>query len=330
MTANRSNEVTKVAVASPSFCEHPKLRAELLARYPDAKLNPDLRVLAGPELVAFLAGADVAVVALEHMTAEVIDALPELKVIAKLGTGVDSLDAAAMARRGIRLGWKPGANAASVAELVISLALIGLKRIGPLHDAAAQGHPVGVRMGRLLSGRVFGLHGCGHIGQAVARFLKSFDCEILAHDAMDRSDFYRVNNIEAVSFDALVERSEVLSIHVALTELTAGLYDAGLLARLRPDCVLINTARGEVWDEAALKVHLRANPRFMACADVFVDEIRFDRELLNLPNFYGTPHLGGSAEEARYAMGRIAIVGIEDNFVPVPGQFPFVTPVAGS
>ena len=147
---------------------------------------------------------------------------------------------------------------------------------------------------------------------------------------MDRSDFYRVNNIEAVSFDALVERSEVLSIHVALTELTAGLYDAGLLARLRPDCVLINTARGEVWDEAALKVHLRANPRFMACADVFVDEIRFDRELLNLPNFYGTPHIGGSAEEARYAMGRIAIVGIEDNFVPVPGQFPFVTPVAGS
>ncbi len=316
----------KIAVASPSFCEHPKLRAELLARYPDAKFNPDLRVLDGQELVAFLSGADVAVVALEHMTAEIIDALPDLKIISKLGTGVDALDAGAMARRGIRLGWKPGANAASVAELVISLALIGLKRIGPLHDAAAQGRPVGIRMGRLLSGRVFGIHGCGHIGQAVVRFLKSFDCEILAYDAVDRSDFYRRYDVAAVRFDALVERSEVLSIHVALTDKTAGLYDAGLLGRLRPDCVLINTARGEVWDEAALKAHLRANPRFTACADVFVDEIRFDRELLNMPNFYGTPHIGGSAEEARYAMGRIAIDGIEENFIPVPGQFPFDAP----
>jgi phosphoglycerate dehydrogenase-like enzyme len=322
--------LTKIAVASPSFCEHPKLRAELLARYPDAKLNPDLRVLAGQELIAFLAGADVAVVALEHMTADIIDALPDLKVISKLGTGVDALDAGAMARRGIRLGWRPGANATSVAELVISLALIGLKRIGPLRDAAAQGRAVGVRMGRLLSGRVFGIHGCGHIGQAVARFLKSFDCEILAHDAVDRSDFYRQHDIKAVCFDELVNRSEVLSIHVALTEQTAGLYDGRLLGRLRPDCVLINTARGEVWDEAALKAHLRANSRFMACADVFVNEIQFDFELLNMPNFYGTPHIGGSAEEARYAMGRIAIEGIEDNFVPVPGQRPFAGPAAAS
>ncbi len=154
-------------------------------------------------------------------------------------------------------------------------------------------------------------------------FLKSFDCEILAYDALDRSDFYRRHNITSVSFDELVERSEVVSIHVALTENTAGLYDAELLKRLRPDCVLINTARGEVWDETALKLHLRANPRFTACADVFVDEIQFDLELMNMPNFYGTPHIGGSAEEARYAMGRIAIEGIEDNFIPVPGQFPF-------
>jgi phosphoglycerate dehydrogenase-like enzyme len=313
----------RVAAASPSFCEHPVLCAELLALFPDARLNTSLKRLHGTELVDFLRGYDVAVVGLEHMTAEVLAQLPDLKVIAKLGTGVDMLDGRAMVERGIRLGWKPGANALSIAELVIAFALIALRQMGAGNLALRQRGDVTKRMGRLLTGRVFGLHGCGHIGQQVVRLLQPFGCRLLAHDLADRSAFYAEHGVQAVSFDELLGRSEVLSLHIPLTPQTRGLYGREVLARLRPDCVLINTARGEVVDEDALHDRLASGALAGACADVFASEPAFESRLVALPNFFGTPHIGGSAAEARLAMGRIAIQGIFDNFVPVPGVPPF-------
>ena len=321
MTSTVAN--LRIAAASPSFCEHPALCAELLALFPRARLNTSLSRLEGAELVDFLRGHDVAIVALEHMTAEVIAALPELKVIAKLGTGVDMIDARAMAERGIRLGWKPGANALSIAELVIAFALIGLRNIGPASLALRQGEDVTRRMGRLLTGRVFGLHGCGHIGQIVVRLLKPFDCRVIACDIADVSAFCAEHEVESVRFEEMLARSEVLSIHVPLTPETRGLYGREVLGRLRPDCVLINTARGGIVDEQALFERLSAGELAVACADVFENEPAFDSPLLQLANFFGTPHIGGSAAEARLAMGRIAIKGIFENFVPTPGVHPF-------
>ncbi len=313
----------RVAAVSPSFCEHPVLCAELLALFPQAKINAGLRRLEGAELIEFLRGHDVAMVGLESMSAAVLAALPDLKIIAKLGTGVDMLDAQAMAERGIRLGWKAGANALSIAELVIAFALVGLRHMGAGNQALRQGQDVTRRMGRLLSGRVVGLHGCGHIGQAVVRLLKPFACQILACDVADRSGFYAEHGVQAVSFDELLRRSEVLSIHVPLMPETDGLYGASVLRQLRPDCVLINTARGALVDEDALYERLVSGALSAACADVFAAEPSFESRLIALPNFFGTPHIGGSAAEARLAMGRIALEGIFDNFVPTPGVHPF-------
>jgi phosphoglycerate dehydrogenase-like enzyme len=314
----------RVAAVSPSFCEHPVLCAELKQKFPDAKFNTGLKRLAGADLIAFLQGYDVAMVGLEQMTAEVIDALPDLKIITKLGTGIDMIDAEAMIRHNIRLGWKAGANALSIAELVIAFALLALRGMGSSNLALRNGGDVRQRMGRLLSGRVFGLHGCGHIGQAVVRLLKPFECKVIACDVMDRSAFYAEHGVEAVSFEALLARSEVLSIHVPLTPETEGLYGAAVLDRLRSDCVLINTARGQIVDEDALYDRLVAGALHAACADVFAAEPSFESRLIALPNFFGTPHIGGSATEARLAMGRIAIDGIFNNFVPVVGTYPFI------
>jgi D-3-phosphoglycerate dehydrogenase len=300
------------------------LRAELLARYPDATLNPSQHRLDGEALVAFLRGHDVAVVGLEHMTAGVLAALPELRVVAKLGTGTDMLDLAEMRRRGIRLGWAPGANALSIAELVIAFAMIALRHLGALNAALRKGERPAQRMGRLLTGRVVGLHGCGHIGQHVVRLLAPFGCTVLAHDIADRRAFYAAHRVEAVSLDELLARAEVLSLHVPLKPETRGLYGPAMLDRLRPDCVLINTARGELVDEAALAERLRDGRLAAACADVFATEPEIDQALIDLPNFFATPHIGGSAEEARLAMGRIALDGITRNAVPEPGVPPFV------
>jgi phosphoglycerate dehydrogenase-like enzyme len=115
----------------------------------------------------------------------------------------------------------------------------------------------------------------------------------------------------------------VLSIHLTVTKLTRDLYDAKTLDKLRPDCVLINTARGRIVDETALKERLRSRRIAAAAIDAFALEPPSDDELLNLPNFIATPHIGASAEEARWRMGETAIDGLTDNFVPEPGLFPF-------
>ena len=123
--------------------------------------------------------------------------------------------------------------------------------------------------------------------------------------------------------DDLVERSEVLSLHLPLNDTTRDLYTANILDRLRPDCVLINTCRGGIVDEKALKRRLQDGKIAAACFDAFAIEPPTDDAFLNAPNFVCTPHIGGSAEEAQLAMGRAAIAGLEDNFVPEPGCFPF-------
>jgi D-3-phosphoglycerate dehydrogenase len=173
---------------------------------------------------------------------------------------------------------------------------------------------------------VVGLHGCGHIGREVVRLLQPFGCRILAHDWADRSAFHAEHGVRAVDFATLLAQSEVLSIHVPLTSATRGLYGADTLAALRPDCILINTARGELVDEAALFAALTSGRLEAACSDVLCSEPAFDSPLIALPNFLLTPHIGGSAAEARLAMGRVAIEGIFDNAVPVRGVPPFVGP----
>ncbi|MBM3513818.1 MAG: phosphoglycerate dehydrogenase [Alphaproteobacteria bacterium] len=306
----------KVAVASPSFCEHPTLRAELAALHPDAKLNTTLTKLDEDRLIEFLAGADAAILGLEPCSARVIDALPDLKIVSKLGTGLDCVDLGALRRRGIRLGWTPGVNAPAVAELAIALSIIGLRRLGQLNAAFKTGGDVNKRMGRQFMGRVVGIHGYGAIGQIYGRLARAFGCTVIATDIVDRSQLLNQIGGTQVSLDELLATSEVLSLHLPLDKSTRGLYSGVVLDRLKPGCLLVNTARGGIIDQDALKFRLMSGRLTAACADVLADELNPDPELLNLPNFFGTPHVGASSEEARLAMGRVAIRGLIDNRIP--------------
>ena len=179
------------------------------------------------------------------------------------------------------------------------------------------------RMGHQLTGRVVGIHGCGEIGKELVKLLQPFDCHVLACDIKDYSDFYRDFGVTAVTVDELLERAEVLSIHLTVTKRTRNLYTAEVLDKLRPGCVLINTARGHIIDEQALKERLKDGRIAAAGIDTFAIEPPEDDELLNLPNFLATPHIGAGSEEARWRMGTTAIDGLTKNFLPVPGQYPF-------
>ena len=313
----------RVAIPSISFCQTESLRRAVLEKYPDTRFNEEQRRMTDEELVVFLSDRDAAIMGLENLTADMLDQLPDLKIISRMGVGLDNVDPAMLRDRGIRIGWTGGTNRRSVAELMIAFSVCALRHVGPLYAAMRNGERPRHQMGRHLSGRVVGLHGCGNVGKDVVRLLQAWECEILAHDIRDFPEFYAEFGVTPVSFEDLVARSEVLSLHIPLDDTTRGLYSADVLDRMRDDAVLINTCRGGIIDENALKERLLDGRLAAACIDAFAVEPPTDDELLNAPNFLCTPHIGGSAEEARMAMGRAAIDGIEDNFLPEPGVFPF-------
>ncbi len=309
----------RIAVTSRSFSRHPILRQELCDRHPGAEMafNDTGKTLAGADLLTFLGGHDSAIVSLEQIDGTVLDAVPELRVIAKFGVGCDNLDLAAMAARSVRLGWTGGVNKRSVAELVIAFAIALLRHIPDVAFALRGGRWDGGG-GRQLTGRAVGLVGCGHVGKEVVRLLAPFDCQLLVHDIRAMPDFFRAQGIEAVTLEELLTRAEIVTLHVPLSDGTANLINAGRLALMREESILINTARGGIVDEAALKSSLREGRIAGAGFDVFATEPPEDPELLSLPNFLATPHIGGSSEEAVLAMGRAAIDGLNENAVPDP------------
>ncbi|MGJ3259862.1 MAG: phosphoglycerate dehydrogenase [Rhodospirillales bacterium] len=314
--------MSRVCVASRSFSRHPVLRAELQARYPDAAFNDAGESLAGDRLIDFLKGHDKAVIALERIDGPVLDAVPELKVIAKYGVGFDRIDLHALIARGVELGWTGGVNRRSVAELVIAFAISLLRHV-PAANAEVLDGTWRQTVGRQLSDCTVGIVGCGHVGKELATMLRTgFGCEVLAHDIEDFADFHTQHGVISTDLEALLGQSDVVSLHLPLDATTDNILNADRLRLMKPDAVLINTARGGLVDETALKEALKDGRLAAAAFDVFAAEPPEDTELLNLPNFLATPHIGGSAEEAIVAMGRAAIRGLDDFRIPEPGLFP--------
>ncbi|NUM75153.1 phosphoglycerate dehydrogenase [candidate division KSB1 bacterium] len=306
---------TPIAVTSRSFSQHPVLRAELLQRYSNVRFNDEGLSLHGKELINFAQGRRKLITALERIDESILTALPELEVISKYGVGTDMLDKQAMARRGIRLGWTGGVNKRSVAELAIAF-MISLLRHVPLTNQEIRDGIWKNRQGKQLTGRTVGIIGCGHVGKDLTLLLRAFNCRVLAHDILDFPEFYAANQVEPVGLEELLRRSEIVTLHVPLDDSTRNMLSAERLALMKPEAVLINTARGGIVDETALK-HMLMEGRLAAAGfDVFASEPPLDLELLRLPNFLATPHIGGSSAEAVLAMGRAAIAGLDENEIP--------------
>lgn len=304
------NTTDRVAVCSRSFSANPVLRAELLQRYSNVTFNDEGLKLAGPTLVEFLRGHRKAIVGLEPLDGPVIAQLPELEIVAKYGVGLDMIDLAALRAHKKRLGWQGGVNCRSVAELALSFMIAMLRHV-PRADREVRSGMWRQHVGGYLTGRTVGVIGCGHVGQDLIRLLQPFGCRILVHDIRSYPEFYERYSIEASSLEDLLAQSDVVTLHVPLDESTRGILDARRLAMLKPTAVLINTARGGLVDEPALAAMLREQRISAAAFDVFAVEPVTDTELLSLPNFLATPHIGGSAHEAILAMGRAAIEGLD-------------------
>jgi phosphoglycerate dehydrogenase-like enzyme len=308
----------KIAVAARSFNRNSQLRAELQSRYGSVSFSDVPHVLDGDELIAFVRGHDSVIVGLERIDERVLSQLPELRVISKYGVGLDGLDIDAIARRGVRLGWTPGVNRRSVAELTLAFAIALFHRVPECETALRRGewHKVA---GRQLTGKTVGIIGCGFVGQDLVRLFAPFDCRVLANDIRDYPEFYAAHRVTPVGLDELLSTSDVVTLHVPLDRSTARMIGAAQLARMRPGSLLINAARGGLVDEDALADALESGHLAGAACDVFEIEPDAHPRLVGLPTFIGTPHIGGSALEAQLAMGRAAIDGLETARIPGNG-----------
>lgn len=307
-----------IVVTARSFAKNATLRQELLARFGSATFNDTGRVISGPALIDLLRGHDRAIVGLEPIDEAVLTAVPELRLISKYGVGLDGLDLDAVARHGVRLSWTGGVNRRSVAELTVMFAIALLHRVPQATTELRSGHwnPV---VGRQLTDKIVGIIGCGHVGKDLVGVLAPFGCRILAHDIRDYTEFYRAHRVEPVALEHLLDTADVVTLHVPLDATTRGLIGASELARMKRGAVLINAARGGLVDEAALADSIRRGHLAGAACDVFRHEPPNDDALLALPAFFGTPHIGGSSEEAQLAMGRAAIAGLDGGRLVEPG-----------
>ena len=309
--------MTRIIVCSRSVSANPVLRAELLERHSDVTFNEDGALYEGAELAAFMRGYERAVIGLETVDEAVLAALPELRVIGKYGVGLDNIDLEAMTRYGVALGWTGGVNKRSVSELALSMTIAVLRHIHAAQQEVRQGTWRQLH-GTQLTGKTVGIIGCGHIGKDLALILGAFGCRVLANDIRDYGEFYEAHGVEPMGLEDLLAASDVVTLHVPCDESTRNILTAERLALMKPSAVLVNTARGGLVDEAALKAMLMDGRLAAAALDVFAEEPPADQELLELPNFLVTGHIGGSSNEATLAMGRAAIAGLDDHRLPGP------------
>ena len=309
------NSIDKVAVCSRSYSLNSVLRAELLSKYKYVTFNDEGVKLEGSALIDFIKGHDKVISALETINEDVIHQLPNLKVISKYGVGLDMIDIQAMRKHGKRLGWSGGVNKRSVSELVVAFAISMLRNIPVANHEVVSG-TWRQHIGGQLSGKTVGIIGCGHVGKDLVNILEPFNCSILVNDILSYDDFYNENNIKPLQLEELLVESDIVTIHIPLNSTTKNILNASRLALLKPTAILINVARGGLVDEKALKLMLQNKLLAAAAFDVFEPEPPVDQELLSLPNFLATPHIGGSSREAILAMGRAAITGLDENEIP--------------
>ncbi|MGI9406658.1 MAG: hydroxyacid dehydrogenase [Hyphomicrobiaceae bacterium] len=265
------------------------------------------------ELTALLADASGLIVRNKtQVTAAFLDAAPRLRVVGRLGVGLDNIDVAACEARNIAVCPATGANAAAVAEYVVTAALMLLRgAYSASMDLAAGRWPrEALGNGRELGGCTFGIVGFGNIGQETARRAAVFGCTILAHDPVLAADDPAWERAERCSMTDLMAQADIISLHVPLTDRTRNMIGSAALAQMKPGAILINSARGGIVDETALAESIRAGHLGGAALDVFErepPEPETIEKFAGLRNMILTPHIAGLSTNANARVSRLTV-----------------------
>ena len=261
-----------------------------------------------------IADADALIVrSATKVTAELLEKAPRLRVVGRAGVGVDNIDLAAATKRGVLVMSTPGGNAVSVAEHTFALMLSLARQVPRLDKAIHEGRwEKSSAAGTELRGKTLGLIGVGRIGSEVAVRAEAFDMRVLGYDPFISEAAARELSVELVALEKLLAESDFISLHTALSAATQNLINAGAIAKMKKGARIINTARGELVDEAALAEALKSGKLAGAALDVFVEEPPKSSALTTMPNVVATPHVAGSTTEAQEEVGTQIAVQVKD------------------
>lgn len=255
-------------------------------------------------LLALAAQADALVVRNRtQVRGPLLEALGRCRVVGRLGVGLDNIDVAGCEARGITVIPATGANALSVAEYVVTAALVLLRGAWAATPAVAAGQwpRAALSSGREAGGKTLGLVGFGGIGQLTARLARGLGMRVIAFDAMMDADHpaFANGSVACAGLDEVIQTADVISLHVPLVDGTRGLFDAARIGSMKRGAVLINTARGGIVDEPALAAALRSGHLGGAAIDVFGEEpLPAAPHFAGCPNLLLTPHVAGVTAES--------------------------------
>jgi len=246
------------------------------------------------------------------VTADLLDKAPRLRVVGRAGVGVDNIDLDEATKRGVLVMSTPGGSSVSVAEHTFAL-LLALVREVPRFDAAMrEGRWEKSSSGAEVRGKTLGLFGLGRIGSEVARRAVAFDMRVLAFDPYISESAAKELSVALVPMEQLLEESDFISLHMAVSPLTQNMINAQAIAMMKKGVRIVNAARGELINEADLAAALKNGHVAGAALDVFAEEPPKNCPLVGLPNVITTPHIAGSTAEAQEELGTQVAVQVRD------------------
>lgn len=249
------------------------------------------------ELKDIIGDIDAAIIGMDKYTEEVFEIAPKLKAVAKFGVGVDNIDLVAAKKHGVKALNAPGQNSNAVAELTVCYILDMLRKVIPIHEELKEGNwPRWI--GSELRGKTVGLVGFGAIARLVAKKLQGFDVQIKAYDLYMNQKLADELGVKACSLDEIVETSDVVSLHIPVSDDTYHMFNTEMFMRMKKGSYLVNAARGGLVDLDDLTKTLREGQIAGAALDAFeMESLPKGMEIFNY-NVVCTPHIGAESFEA--------------------------------
>ena len=296
----------KVLVATTTFSTFSREPIEVLLRNGiDIVQNECGQKLSNDQLKELAVGCSGVLAGIEEYSSKILHLLPELKVISRLGVGMDNIDLKATKEIGIQVFKTETTPAPAVAELVLGI-MIDVSRYISKCDQSLKNGTWKKRMGFLLQGKTLGIIGLGTIGKELVKLASGFCFNILAFDQQEDELFAKENAVTYYNLETLLKKSDIVSIHLNLSDQTKHLIDKEKFKLMKPEAILINTSRGKIIHETALNDALINKQIAGAGLDVFENE-PYTGSLTKLDNVVLTPHIGAYAREVRIKMEMEAV-----------------------
>ena len=263
---------------------------------------PDKPIL---DLAKENADAQVVIVRSEKVTPEVMDQLPQLKLVVRAGAGYDNIDTKYARRRNVDVMNTPGANSNAVAEEVVALALAAYRKLVPADESTRAGKWEKSKfMGHEITGKTLGILGLGNIGRLLAKRVSGFDMTVLAFDPVLSADMAKSLGVKLCSVEEIFSQADIISLHIPENDATRGMVNAKLLSLMKKGAMLINCARAGIIDEEAIRA-VKAEKELIYCNDVYKKDAEGPKSVADIADIM-LPHLGASTKEANFLAAKRA------------------------